>query len=218
MCYLSHRLICYLKSPPMGEMNEAFPQAGKVAVTVQLQSSLYRALPSLLLKSGNHIFPSNSSFYTRQHQMFHQEFTAFPCRASSVEDVRAVSVLPPAAWKSYKGQLWRVPTDQGESSYLHMILLTLILLLQSAHFPTTHHIILPASHPISIYHLSVLLHLILIFSLSFLNLYLNHVVAFKLQFIYISLTFLPALKTCTFHPTGDAGFHQVLLAEALFGS
>lgn len=62
--------------------------------------------------------------------------------------------LPPAACKSYKGQVRRVPTDQEESSYLHMILLTLILLLHSAHFPSTHHVILSASHPISIYHLS----------------------------------------------------------------
>jgi len=121
------------KAPPTGETDGAFPQPGRVAVTVQLQRSLYEALPSLLPKPGHHTqicpFPSNSSFYTRKHQKFHQEFTAFPCWASTMEDVRAVSALPAAACKSYKGQVRRLPTDHREKSYLHMILLTLILLL-----------------------------------------------------------------------------------------
>lgn len=133
-------------------MNGAFSQAGRVGSTVQLQNSCMGLSP--------HSCPSQDITHSLLTQLLHKTTSDVSSGIHSISSLGKFSgrcqgcfCSPPAACKSYKGQVRRVPADQGESSYLHMILLTLIL-LQSAHFPTTHHIILSASRPISIYHLS----------------------------------------------------------------
>lgn len=111
-----------------------------------------RAFPELFLTEAGRStrispFPSFSRFNTESIG----NSRIFSCRASSAREAKAVCALLAAARGSRKGQVRGLPTDQGESSYLHMLSLTFFFLPYSAHFFTAHRI--PSSISCSHQHL-----------------------------------------------------------------